>query len=136
MERPSWDEYFMDLAYTVSKRATCPRKRVGALAVHGRRVLVTGYNGSLPGAPHCDDVGCAMEDGHCVRTVHAEANAVMQAAAYGVRLEGCTVYTTASPCWPCMKLLMRAGTKRIVYAEEYRGLVHAPGVEMVLLNAP
>lgn len=119
-KRQSWDEYFMALAYQVSSRATCDRKFVGAVVVRERIVLSTGYNGSLPGVAHCDEVGHMMEDGHCVATVHAEANAIIQAARHGTRVEGATIYTTASPCWPCFKLIAGAGMKRICFAEFYR----------------
>ncbi len=118
--RASWDKYFMEVARTVSSRATCDRKHVGAVIVQDRTILSTGYNGSLSGQPHCDEVGHMMEDNHCVRVVHAEANAVCQAAKVGVGISGATVYTTASPCWPCFKLIANAGLKRIVYSEFYR----------------
>jgi dCMP deaminase len=118
--RASWDEYFMNLARVVASRATCDRKRVGAVLVRDRTVLSTGYNGSLRGLPHCDEVGHLMENGHCVATVHAEANAIVQAARNGVRIDGATIYTTASPCWPCFKLIANAGCVRIVFGEFYR----------------
>ena len=119
-QRSSWDQYFMDIARQVASRATCDRKHVGALLVRDRTILSTGYNGSIRGLPHCDDVGHMMENGHCVATVHAEANAIIQAAKNGVRIDGATMYTTASPCWPCFKLIANAGCVRIVYGEFYR----------------
>jgi dCMP deaminase len=123
--RSSWDQYFMDIARQVASRATCDRKHVGALLVRDRTILSTGYNGSIRGLPHCDDVGHLMENGHCVATVHAEANAIIQAAKNGVRIDSeahnpTTLYTTASPCWPCFKLIANAGVRRIVYGEFYR----------------
>ena len=118
--RSSWDQYFMDIARQVSTRATCDRKHVGALLVRDRTILSTGYNGSIRGLPHCDEAGHMMENGHCVATVHAEANAVLQAAKNGVGIDGHTLYTTASPCWPCFKLVVNAGCRRIVYGEFYR----------------
>lgn len=118
--RTEWDQYFMNIAKQVSSRATCKRKSVGAVLVRDRTILSTGYNGSVRGMAHCTDVGCMMEDGHCVRTVHAEANAIIQAAKNGVRIEGATIYTTASPCWPCFKLIANAGITRIVFGEIYR----------------
>src|SRR5208283_5731103 len=118
--RTSWDQYFMEIARQVATRATCDRKHVGAVLVRDRIILSTGYNGSIRGMPHCDEVGHLMENGHCVATVHAEANAVLQAARTGVRIEGSTLYTTASPCWPCFKLVANAGIVRIVYGEIYR----------------
>ena len=120
MARSSWDQYFMDIAKQVATRATCDRKHVGAVVVRDRTILSTGYNGSIRGMPHCDEVGHMMENGHCVATVHAEANAILQAAKNGVRIEGATLYTTASPCWPCFKLIANSGCVRIVYGEFYR----------------
>jgi dCMP deaminase len=119
-ERSSWDQYFMDIARQVASRATCDRKHVGALLVRDRTILSTGYNGSIRGLPHCDDVGHMMENGHCVATVHAEANAIIQAAKNGVRIDGATLYTSASPCWSCFKLIANAGCLRIVFGEFYR----------------
>ena len=118
--RADWDTYFMEIARVVSSRSTCDRKHVGALLVRDRMILSTGYNGSIRGMPHCDDVGHTMEAGHCVATIHAEANSVLQAARNGVRIEGADLYTTASPCWPCFKLLANAGIRRMVYGEFYR----------------
>ncbi|MCP3100399.1 cytidine/deoxycytidylate deaminase family protein [Myxococcus sp. K15C18031901] len=118
--RVSWDQYFMDIAKQVATRATCDRKHVGAVIVRGRTILSSGYNGSIRGLPHCDDVGHMMENGHCVATVHAEANAIIQAATNGVGIDGATIYTTASPCWPCFKLIANAGLVRIVFGEFYR----------------
>ena len=120
MARSTWDQYFMDIATQVATRATCDRKHVGAVIVRDRTILSTGYNGSIRGMPHCDEVGHMMENGHCVATVHAEANAILQAAKNGVRIEGATLYTTASPCWPCFKLIANSGCVRIVYGEFYR----------------
>ncbi len=119
-KRVGWDEYFMNIAQEVATRATCDRKHVGALIVRDRVILSTGYNGSIRGLPHCDEVGHEMEDGHCVRTVHAEMNAIVQAAKNGVAIDGATIYTTASPCWICFKLVANAGIKMIVYGEHYR----------------
>ncbi len=118
--RSSWDQYFMDIAKQVATRATCDRKHVGALLVRDRTILSTGYNGSIRGLPHCDEVGHMMENGHCVATVHAEANAIIQAAKNGVAIDGATIYTTASPCWPCFKLIANSGCQRIVFGEFYR----------------
>jgi dCMP deaminase len=118
--RASWDEYFMNIAREVATRATCDRKHVGALIVRDRSILATGYNGSIAGLPHCDEEGHLMEEGHCVRTIHAEANAVIQAARNGVRIDQAGIYVTASPCFGCFKLIANAGIKRIVYGEFYR----------------
>jgi len=120
MTRVSWERYFMNLAVQAATRSTCPRKHVGAVIVRDKTVLSTGYNGSLRGAPHCTDVGCLMENGHCVRTVHAEANALVQAAFNGIRLEGAEIYVTASPCFHCFKLIVNAGIRSVHYGELYR----------------
>lgn len=139
MERPSWDSYFMTLARAVATRATCDRKHVGALLVRDRVILSTGYNGSIRGTAHCDEVGHLMEDGHCVRTVHAEQNAIVQAARHGVRIEGADAYITASPCWTCFKLLANAGVVRIVFGEFYRDerIFHAAKeIGIALLHLP
>jgi dCMP deaminase len=118
--RASWDEYFMAIARQVATRSTCDRKHVGAVVVRERMILTTGYNGSIRGLPHCDDVGHLMEDGHCVRTTHAEANALIQAARNGVQVGGAGIYVTASPCFGCFKLIANAGLSRIVFGEFYR----------------
>jgi dCMP deaminase len=118
--RASWDEYFMAIGRVVAARSTCDRKHVGAVVVRDRIILATGYNGSIRGLAHCDDEGHMMEDGHCVRTVHAEANAIVQAARTGVRVEGADIYVTASPCFGCFKLIANAGLSRIVFGEFYR----------------
>lgn len=119
-KRASWDEYFMAIARQVSTRSTCSRKHVGAVIVRDKMILATGYNGSLAGLEHCDDVGHLMEEGHCVRTVHAEANAIVQAARSGMRLEGAGIYVTASPCFNCFKLIANSGIRRINFGEFYR----------------
>lgn len=118
--RASWDEYFMAIARQVATRSTCDRKHVGAVVVRERMILTTGYNGSIRGLPHCDEVGHLMEDGHCVRTTHAEANALVQAARNGVSVDGADIYVTASPCFGCFKLIANAGLTRIVFGEFYR----------------
>ena len=119
-KRKSWDEYFMAIAREVASRSTCDRKFVGAVIVRERTILSTGYNGSIRGMPHCDEVGHDMENNHCVATIHAETNAVLQAAKNGVCIDGASVYTTASPCWPCFKMLANAGIRRIIFEEFYR----------------
>jgi dCMP deaminase len=119
-ERASWDEYFMNIAREVSTRSTCDRKFVGAVVVRDKCILATGYNGSIRGLGHCDEEGHLMEDGHCVRTVHAEANAIVQAARNGVGIDGASIYVTASPCWGCFRLIANAGVRRVVFGEFYR----------------
>lgn len=118
--RVNWHQYFMNIAEQVSTRSTCDRKHVGAVIVRDKTILSTGYNGSIRGAPHCDDVGHDMENGHCVRTVHAEANAVAQAAKHGISIDNAEIYVTASPCLSCFKLLANSGIKVIYYKEFYR----------------
>ncbi|TCP57672.1 dCMP deaminase [Tumebacillus sp. BK434] len=119
-DRPTWDEYFMMMARdVVAQRATCTRRKVGAVLVRDKRILTTGYNGSPPGMPHCTDVGCWVVENHCIRTIHAEQNAVVQAALHGVSTEGAVCYVTAAPCVNCAKLLVAAGIKRVVYADKY-----------------
>lgn len=120
VQRASWDEYFMNIARVVATRSTCERKFVGAVIVRDRCILATGYNGSIRGLEHCDEAGHMMEDGHCVRTIHAEANAIIQAARHGTSIENAGIYITASPCWICFKMLANAGIKRIVFGEFYR----------------
>ena len=119
-QRASWDEYFMNIARVVATRATCDRKHVGAVIVRDRCILATGYNGSVGGLPHCDEAGHLMEDGHCVRTIHAEANAIIQAARHGTSIAGAGIYISASPCWSCFKMVANAGIRRVVFGEFYR----------------
>ncbi len=119
-KRVNWTEYFMNIAAQVATRSTCDRKNIGAVIVREKTILSTGYNGSIKGAPHCDDIGHDMENGHCIRTVHAEANAVAQAAKYGVSIDNSEIYITASPCLTCFKLIANAGIKVVYYKEFYR----------------
>lgn len=127
-QRPTWDEYFMELANTAAKRATCDRGRSGCVIVRDKHVLVTGYVGSPLGLPHCDDVGHLLkkvyhEDGritqHCVRTVHAEQNAICQAARLGIALDGGTLYCKMTPCHTCAMLIINCGIKRVVCERKY-----------------
>lgn len=118
--KPSWDQYFMNLAEVASTRATCDRKHIGAILVKDKRVIATGYNGSVPGTDHCDVVGHYFVNEHCCRTTHAEANAIAQAARYGIATDGATCYITAYPCLNCFKILASAGIKEIVYRDSYR----------------
>ncbi len=118
--RVSWKDYFMNIAREVATRSTCDRKHVGAVIVREKTILSTGYNGSIKGLPHCDEVGCEMVDGHCVRTTHAEANAIVQAAKNGIQINQSEIYVTASPCYDCFKLIANAGINVIYYDEFYR----------------
>jgi len=139
--RVSWDDYFLAIAAQVATRATCDRKHVGAVVVRDRTILSTGYNGSIRGMPHCDEVGHMLVDGHCVRTIHAEVNALAQAARNGVAIEDASIYTTASPCWACFKMIANAGIRRIVYREFYRDdrifdVARTLGMDLVHIEAP
>ena len=118
--RESWDQYFMQLATVVAQRSTCERATVGALLVVDHRIIATGYNGSISGDPHCDDAGHLMRDGHCIRTLHAEMNAILQCAENGVSTRGAAVYVTYYPCLNCTKALIQAGVTRVYYAHDYR----------------
>ena len=117
--RPTWDEYFLKLAMLASERATCPRMHCGCVLVKDRYVLSTGYNGSLPGTPHCYTAGCMVVNNHCVRTNHAEINAICQATRHGVSLNGATAYVTNMPCTACAKALIAAGIVRVVIFSDY-----------------
>lgn len=118
--RTSWERYFMKIAQQVATRSTCDRKHIGAVIVRDKTILSTGYNGSIRTLPHCDDIGHMMENGHCVRTVHAEANAIAQAAKNGVNIDQSEIYITASPCWTCFKLLANSGIIKVVFGEFYK----------------
>ena len=109
----------MDITLDVARRSTCNRAQVGAIIVKDKRILTTGYNGAPKGLPHCLDEGCEIVEGHCVRTLHAEQNAIIQAALHGVSLAGGTIYTTHQPCATCAKMLINAGLVRVVYAGQY-----------------
>ena len=129
----------MNIAQVVSSRSTCPRKYVGAVIVRDKTILSTGYNGSIRGMPHCSDVGHMMENGHCVATIHAESNAILQAAKNGVTIESSSIYVTASPCWNCFKQCANAGINRICFGEFYRDeriFDVAKKLEIELLHIP
>lgn len=140
IKRASWDEYFLNISQVVASRSTCDRKFVGAVIVRDKTILSTGYNGSIRKLEHCDEAGHMMENDHCVGTIHAEANAILQAAKNGVSIDGGTIYTTSSPCWNCFKLIANAGIKRICYAEFYRDerifeIAKKIGIELVKLES-
>ena len=117
--RPSWDDYFMQITFRVAKRSTCPRAAVGAVIVRDKRILTTGYNGAPTGLAHCTEAGCLMVNGHCVRTLHAEQNAIIQGALHGVDVSASTLYVTHQPCLVCAKMIINAGIERVVYAGRY-----------------
>lgn len=119
--RPSWDDYFMAMVKIVATRSSCDRLATGALLVKNQRIISSGYNGAPSGRPNCIEVGHLLEDGHCVRTIHAEHNAILQVAVMqGSSTEGCTLYTKYSPCIHCAKYIVAAGVKRVVIGKVYR----------------
>ncbi len=126
-QRPSYDEYFMNMAHVVASRSTCLRRKVGAILVKDKHILSTGYNGAPKGLKHCEDVGCLRQQLHVksgerhelCRGLHAEQNAVIQAAVFGVSIKGSTLYCTNTPCVVCVKMLINAGVEKIIYAGEY-----------------
>lgn len=127
MKRPSWDQYFMEVAEVVRKRSTCMRRQVGAVIVKDNRILSTGYNGAPKGLKHCAEVGCTRANNNVpsgerhelCRGLHAEQNAIIQAAVFGTAIDGATIYTTLSPCVICTKMIINSGIKRIVLREQY-----------------
>lgn len=134
-DRPSWDATFFSVANTMAQRATCPRRKVGAVVVNlDYQILTTGYNGSPRGLPHCTDVGCEMVEGHCVRAVHAEANAILQAARVGTSLRYAIMYTTCKPCTRCALLIVQAGIEEVVYLAGSAERADQTGVLEKLIN--
>jgi dCMP deaminase len=128
-ERPSWDQYFMTITRQVAERSTCLRAKVGAVIVRDRNILATGYNGAPAGLPHCSDVGCLVYtsqtptgevEENCFRTIHAEINAIAQAAKNGVSIRGADIYITHTPCIHCLKVLINTGIRRVFYEREYK----------------
>ena len=118
--RIPWDQYFMAQSMLLSLRSTCTRLSVGATIVRDRRIIAGGYNGSVTGDVHCIDEGCYLVDGHCVRTIHAEMNAILQCAKFGVETDGAEIYVTHFPCLQCTKMILQAGIKKIHYLKDYR----------------
>ncbi len=136
-ERVSWEVYFMNIAKEVGTRSTCDRKHVGAVIVRGKTILATGYNGSIRGLAHCDEAGHEMDNTHCVRTIHAEANAIVQSARHGVRIEDSEIYITASPCYDCFKMIANVGIRKIYFGEFYRDeriMEHAKELNIELID--
>ncbi len=127
MSRPGWDEYFMGIALQVSERSTCVRRRTGAVIVKDKRILATGYNGAPTGLAHCEETSCIRDtksipsgaNHELCRGIHAEQNAVVQAARFGNAIEGAIIYTTHQPCVLCAKILINAGIGSIIFAEAY-----------------
>lgn len=137
-KRLAWDEYFAAQALLIANRATCQRAKVGVVLVKDNKVIATGYNGSVSGTAHCSEHGCLVVDGHCVRTLHAEVNAILQGAERGIP-KGFTAYVTHFPCLNCSKQLLQVGCKRVVYINEYRidayakSLYEEKGCELIQL---
>ncbi|HEY9188655.1 MAG TPA: dCMP deaminase family protein [Ignavibacteria bacterium] len=128
-ERLDWHNYFMNIAKMVAERSTCNRAKIGAVIVKDRSIISTGYNGAPAGLPHCTEVGCLIytsinpdgeEEQNCFRTIHAEINAIAQAAKHGVSIDGADIYITASPCYHCLKVLINVGIKNIYYLKPYK----------------
>jgi dCMP deaminase len=145
--RPSWEEYFMDITHLVAKRATCLRRQVGALLVKDKKILATGYNGAPSRLEHCMDIGCLRqkqgipsgERHELCRGLHAEQNAIIQAAYHGVEIRGATLYCTNHPCIICSKMIINAGIQKIVYQEGYsdalaKEMLKESGIEVAKLN--
>ncbi len=147
--RPSWDEYFSQLAIMVGQRGTCDRGYCGAIITKDRRIVSTGYAGSPVGCQHCNEIGHEMhtiihedksQSNHCIRTTHAEQNAICQAARFGIALEGGTIYVKMAPCYTCAKMIINAGIKRVVCNQDYHAskrskeIFKEAGIEFVLLD--
>ncbi len=145
IDRPDIDEYFMEISTVIAKRSTCLRNHVGALFVRNKRILTTGYNGAPSGLAHCDEVGCAREGvasgtrHELCRAVHAEQNAIIQAALHGVSIEGSTLYCTHQPCVLCAKMMINARIRKVVYSQSYPDdtalmFLEQAGIEVLKLN--
>lgn len=125
MERITWNQFFMAQSHLLALRSTCTRLSVGATIVRDKRIIAGGYNGSISGDDHCIDKGCYVIDNHCVRTVHAETNALLQCAKYGTPTKGADLYVTHFPCLPCTKSIIQAGIKNLYYATDYKNNPYA-----------
>jgi dCMP deaminase len=149
MARPDWDRYFLDLCEAVSKRSTCDRGKTGCVIVKDKRIMTTGYVGSPTGLPHCDEVGHDMRkvfddsgnvSQHCVRTLHAEQNAIIQGAKFGISLDGATLFGKMTPCRRCAMMIINSGIKRVVCEKHYHAdkdtieLLKLAGIELVVMN--
>lgn len=147
--RPSWDEYFIKISEMVGSRGSCDRGRAGCVITRDRRIISTGYVGSPIGLPHCDEIGHEMHtvthaDGstsrHCIRTAHAEQNAICEAARMGIAINGGSLYCKMTPCYTCAKMIINSGIKRVVCAQDYHAgtrskeIFKEAGVEFVLLS--
>ncbi|SIT82547.1 ComE operon protein 2 [Edaphobacillus lindanitolerans] len=129
MERITWDQFFMAQSHLLALRSTCTRLAVGATVVRDNRIVAGGYNGSISGGDHCIDKGCYVVDNHCIRTIHAEMNALLQCAKYGSSVAGAEIYVTHFPCLQCTKSIIQAGISKLVYAKDYKN--HEYAVELL-----
>jgi dCMP deaminase len=129
MDRIAWPQYFIATSFLLSSRSTCTRLSVGATIVRDKRMIAGGYNGSIAGGDHCIDKGCYVIDNHCVRTIHAEMNAILQCAKFGASTDGAEIYVTHFPCLQCTKAIIQAGIRTIYYAEDYRN--HPYAIELL-----
>ena len=149
MNRPSWDQYFLEIAKVVAKRSSCVRRQIGAVIVKDRRILTTGYNGAPSGLPHCIEIGCMRDEMNIesgtrqemCRALHSEMNAIIQGAQHGVSTKGATLYCTHQPCSVCSRMLINAGIVRIVYTGDYpdalaRALLQDAGIDMERVADP
>lgn len=139
--RLSWSEYFILMSQLVATRSTCPRRAVGAVLVREHRVIATGYNGAPAGQPHCTEVGCLLEHGHCVRTIHAELNALLQCAKYGIATSGVDLYCTDLPCRNCARALVQSDIRSIYFVRPYDSpetvqLVKEYRIRLIQLSMP
>ena len=125
MKRITWNQYFMAQSHLLALRSTCTRLTVGATIVRDKRMIAGGYNGTIAGGEHCSEKGCYVIDGHCVRTIHAEMNAILQCAKFGVQTEGAEIYVTHFPCLNCTKAIIQAGIQCIYYAQDYKNHPYA-----------
>ncbi|WP_100398284.1 ComE operon protein 2 [Bacillus sp. FJAT-44742] len=128
MERISWDQYYMAQSHLLALRSTCTRLMVGATIIRDKRIIAGGYNGSISGGDHCLDEGCYVVDGHCIRTIHAEMNALLQCAKFGVATEGAELYVTHFPCVHCAKAIIQSGIKKVIYATDYKNHPYAQDI--------
>ncbi|MBC1646676.1 ComE operon protein 2 [Listeria welshimeri] len=136
MQRIAWDQFFMAQSHLISSRSTCTRLMVGATIVRDKRIIAGGYNGSIAGGDHCAEHGCYVVDGHCIRTIHAEMNAILQCAKFGASTDRAELYVTHFPCLACTKSIIQAGIKKVYFAKDYKNhpyaleLFNIAGVEL------
>lgn len=140
--RIPWDQYFMSQSLLISMRGTCTRLSVGATIVRDRRVISGGYNGSVSGDVHCSEVGCKVVAGHCIRTIHAEVNAILQCAKFGVPTDGADMYVSYFPCLQCTKTIIQAGIKKLYFLHDYNNneyaieLLEHAGIKVIQIDMP